>query len=62
MRRLVSRRVVAAPALTAWLGLARAGAVVDAAAKPYLVDGSWVLGLFFAAFGAYLIRRGISYR
>jgi len=25
------------------------------------VDGSWALGLFVAALGAYLIRRGISY-
>jgi hypothetical protein len=61
MRRFIPRHVVAALVLTAWLGPARADVFVDAAVTPHLVDGSWALGLFLAAFGAYLIRSGISY-
>jgi hypothetical protein len=62
MRRLISRRAVAALAPTALLGAARADAGVDAATKPNLVDGSWILGLFFVALGVHLLRRGLSYR
>jgi hypothetical protein len=62
MRRLFPRHVVAALVLAAWLGPARADTVVDAAVKRYFADGSWALGLFVAAFGAFLLRGGISYR
>jgi len=35
---------------------------VDAAAKPYIVGGSWLVGLIFAAIGLFFVGKGVRYR
>lgn len=48
--------------LTGGSAHAFAAAVVDAVAKPYMVSGGWIVGLIFAGFGGFLLRKGIAYR
>jgi uncharacterized protein DUF3592 len=63
MRRLRRDAVVAGLlALTGAPAPAFAEAVVDAAAKPYMVGGGWIVALIFAGLGGFLLRKGISYR
>lgn len=54
--------VVAGLALAGSPAPAFAAAVVDAAAKPYMVGGGWIVGLIFAGLGGFLLRKGIAYR
>src|SRR3974377_2203 len=62
MRRPTLRKLLLALALAGCVAPARADAVVDAAAKPYMVGGGWLVGLVFLALGAFLVRKGIAYR
>ena len=62
MRRLRRDAVVAGLALTGGSAPAFTAPVVDAAAKPYMVGGGWIVALIFAGLGGLLLRKGIAYR
>jgi hypothetical protein len=62
LRRDARNAVVAGLALTGGTAPAFAEAVVDAAAKPYMVGGGWIVGLIFAGLGGFLVRKGVAYR
>src|SRR5690242_12962526 len=62
MRRLRRDAVAAGFALTGGPAPAFAAAVVDVAAKPYMVGGGWIVGLIFAGLGGFLLCKGIAYR
>lgn len=62
MRRARRDAVVAGLVLTGGSAPAFAAAVVDAAAKPYMVGGGWIVALSFAGLGGFLLRKGIAYR
>ncbi len=62
MRKRIPRGGIAALALAGSVAPALAESAVDAAAKPYMVAGGWLVGLVFLALGAFLVRKGIGYR
>jgi len=61
MRRTDLQTLALCLAFAGWCDSALAD-TVDAAAKPYVVGGGWLVGLALLAVGAFLIRKGIGYR
>ncbi len=62
LRRLSRCALLAALVFVGSLRQALADAVVDAAAKPYMVGGGWLAALIFAGLGGFLVRKGLAYR
>jgi len=61
MRRARLGKLLLCLASAGWLDPACAD-TVDAAAKPYMVGGGWLVGLALVALGGFLVRKGVAYR